>query len=79
MNNEIGRRDFMKLSAASIMTASVALNFGNTAFAATASENPKDVLKNFFESFSPTDHESWVKLFRKFSAWILSPICAECV
>lgn len=28
MNNEIGRRDFMKLSAASIMTASVALNFG---------------------------------------------------
>lgn len=27
MNNEIGRRDFMKLSAASIMTASVALNF----------------------------------------------------
>ena len=24
MNNEIGRRDFMKLSAASIMTASVA-------------------------------------------------------
>ena len=48
MNNEIGRRDFMKLSAASIMTASVALNFGNTAFAATASENPKDVLKKFF-------------------------------
>lgn len=47
MNNEIGRRDFMKLSAASIMTASVALNFGNTAFAATASENPKDVLKIF--------------------------------
>lgn len=63
MNNEIGRRDFMKLSAASIMTASVALNFGNTAFAATASENPKDVLKNFFESFSPTDHESWVNYF----------------
>ena len=54
---------FMKLSAASIMTASVALNFGNTAFAATASENPKDVLKNFFESFSPTDHESWVNYF----------------
>lgn len=56
MNNEINRRDFMKLSVASIMTASVTLNLGNTAFATTASENPKDVLKNFFESFSPTDH-----------------------
>lgn len=59
MNNEINRRDFMKLSVASIMTASVTLNLGNTAFATTASENPKDVLKNFFESFSPTDHESY--------------------
>ena len=58
MNNEINRRDFMKLSVASIMTASVTLNLGNTAFATTASENPKDVLKNFFESFSPTDHGS---------------------
>lgn len=48
MNNEINRRDFMKLSVASIMTASVTLNLGNTAFATTASENPKDVLKNFF-------------------------------
>lgn len=47
MNNEINRRDFMKLSVASIMTASVTLNLGNTAFATTASENPKDVLKNF--------------------------------
>lgn len=63
MNNEINRRDFMKLSVASIMTASVTLNLGNTAFATTASENPKDVLKNFFESFSPTDHESWVNYF----------------
>ena len=33
MNNEINRRDFMKLSVASIMTASVTLNLGNTAFA----------------------------------------------
>ena len=63
MNNEINCRDFMKLSVASIMTASVTLNLGNTAFATTASENPKDVLKNFFESFSPTDHESWVNYF----------------
>ena len=63
MNNEINRRDFIKLSVASIMTASVTLNLGNTAFATTASENPKDVLKNFFESFSPTDHESWVNYF----------------
>lgn len=47
MNNEINRRDFMKLSVASIMTASVTLNLGNTAFATTASENPKDVLKIF--------------------------------
>lgn len=47
MNNEINRRDFMKLSVASIMTASVTLNLGNTAFATTASENPKDVLKSF--------------------------------
>lgn len=30
MNNEINRRDFMKLSVASIMTASVTLNLGNT-------------------------------------------------
>lgn len=29
MNNEINRRDFMKLSVASIMTASVTLNLGN--------------------------------------------------
>lgn len=29
MNNEINRRDFMRLSAASIMTASVTLNLGN--------------------------------------------------
>lgn len=35
MNNEINRRDFMKLSVASIMTASVTLNLGNTAFATT--------------------------------------------
>ena len=28
MNNEINRRDFMKLSVASIMTASVTLNLG---------------------------------------------------
>ena len=47
MNNEINRRDFMKLSVASIMTASVTLNLGNTAFATTASENPKDVVKIF--------------------------------
>lgn len=63
MNNEINRRDFMRLSAASIMTASVTLNLGNTAFATAASEDPKDVLKNFFESFSPADHESWVNYF----------------
>lgn len=41
MNNEINRRDFMKLSVASIMTASVTLNLGNTAFATQLPRIPK--------------------------------------
>ena len=48
MNNEINRRDFMRLSAASIMTASVTLNLGNTAFATAASEDPKECSEKFF-------------------------------
>lgn len=54
MNNEINRRDFMRLSAASIMTASVTLNLGNTAFATAASEDPKDVLKILNRSLQQT-------------------------
>lgn len=46
MNNEINRRDFMKLSVASIMTASVTLNLGNGDVAYKSSYQTKPAITN---------------------------------